>query len=227
MKGVVQMMAELDLLNGFAGKVISDCIDITINAIKKADKNRKAENQTMEARIYQVTIDVLNKFPYSKLKKEEKVYDVAENILKGFKNEIVYKEAVRPGLKIIVSQVTDDICNFFLENLCYEICRDENDDLYKEIALRQWIKMNENLKKDFGDNNRSHEETHNRLDYAIEGIDYIRENMNEQKSEKSQGLGKIPIENRAEEYACRWDKNVFLNNFKKRDRNKGVNIKLR
>ncbi|GFI15211.1 hypothetical protein IMSAG249_02328 [Lachnospiraceae bacterium] len=116
---------------------------------------------------------------------------------------------------------------FFLENLCYEICRDENDDLYKEIALRQWIKMNENLKKDFGDNNRSHEETHNRLDYAIEGIDYIRENMNEQKSEKSQGLGKIPIENRAEEYACRWDKNVFLNNFKKRDRNKGVNIKLK
>ncbi|GFI15212.1 hypothetical protein IMSAG249_02327 [Lachnospiraceae bacterium] len=107
------MMAELDLLNGFAGKVISDCIDITINAIKKADKNRKAENQTMEVRIYQVTIDVLNKFPYSKLKKEEKVYDAAENILKGFKNEIVYKEAVRPGLKIIVSQVTDDICNFF------------------------------------------------------------------------------------------------------------------
>ena len=29
------MMAELDILNGFVGKVISDCIDITRNAIKK------------------------------------------------------------------------------------------------------------------------------------------------------------------------------------------------
>ncbi len=33
------MMAELDILNGFVGKVISDCIDISISAIKKADKN--------------------------------------------------------------------------------------------------------------------------------------------------------------------------------------------
>ena len=45
------MMAELDILNGFAGKVISDCIDIAIDKIKRADKNRSSNNQTMETYI--------------------------------------------------------------------------------------------------------------------------------------------------------------------------------
>lgn len=42
------MMAELDILNGFAGKIIGDCIDISINTIKNADKNRKSYDRNIQ-----------------------------------------------------------------------------------------------------------------------------------------------------------------------------------
>ena len=40
-------------------------------------------------------------------------------------------------------------------------------------------------------------------------------------------LEEIPIKNRAGEYADKWDKNVFLNNFDEEDENPGTEIKLK
>lgn len=227
-KGVLQRMAGLDILNGFAGKVISDCIDIAIDKIKKADKNRKPKNQTMETRIYQVTIDALNEFPYNKYKKEEKVYDAAESILKELKRgNRDYQEAVKLGLKMLVSQVTDDICKDFLKTLCYEICMDENDVLYKEIALIQQEQLNENVNEGFKDNNQNHKKTQEKLDEIQKGINGLKERQDVGGDYEPENANKIPIINRADEYAQKWDKNVFLNDFRKRDKKKGKNIKLR
>lgn len=227
-KGVLHRMAGLDIPNGFAGKVISDCIDIAIDKIKKADKNRKSKNQTIETRIYQVTIDALNEFPYNKYKKEEKVYDAAESILKELKRgNRDYQEAIKSGLKMLVSQVTDDICKDFLKTLCYEICKDENDVLYKGIALIQQEQLNENVNEGFKDNNRSHEETHKKLDEIQEDINGLKERQSMTRNYEPENANRIPIINRAEEYAKKWNKNVFLNDFNVEDQNAGVNIKLK
>ncbi|MDE7330924.1 MAG: pentapeptide repeat-containing protein [Lachnospiraceae bacterium] len=223
------MMAELDILNGFAGKVISDCIDIAIDKIKKADKNRKDENQTIETRIYQVTIDALNKFPYNKYKKEEKVYDAAESILKELKRgNRIYKEAVRAGLNMLSSEVTEDICKDFLELLCYEICRKENRDLaighiiHQGEKISEWQQqMDRHLQEGLKESRQNEKEI---LD-AARDIKCSLEGMNEGKSCKT--VYESPVVNRAEEYAQKWNRNVFLNDFNKRDKDAGINIKLK
>lgn len=227
MRGVVQMMAELDILNGFVGKIISDCIDISINKIRKADKNRKSKNQTMETRIYQVTVDALNVFPYNKYKKDEKVYDAVESILNELKRgNGDYKESVRLGLNMLSAEITGDICEDFLELLCYEICKEENRDLAIGYIIRQEERisaqqqqMDRYMQEGFEENNQNHEETHRKLDYLIE-------KRNGKEIQGVKYLIKSPVVNRADEYAQRWDKNVFLNNFNEEDENSGINIKL-
>ena len=60
----------------------------------------------------------------------------------------------------------------------------------------------------------------------MEDVDHIKENMDGLEYRRGGNSGEIPIRNRADEYAQRWNKNVFLNNFNKRDKNAGVNIML-
>lgn len=214
------MTAELDILNGFVSKVISDCIDISINAIRKADKNRQSKNQTMETRIYQVTVDALNVFPYNKYKKDEKVYDAVESILKGLKKgNGDYKESVRLGLSMLSSEITGDICEDFLKILQQKICMDQNDILCKEILMTVGVKTFKAVHHGFDVSNKNDEETHRKLDYLIK-------KGNEREIRDVKSSVKKPIENRAGEYDQRWNKNVFLNDFSKRDKNAGVNITL-
>lgn len=214
------MMTELDLLNGFAGKVIGDCIDLSVRAIQKADENRKSENQTMETRIYQVTVDVLNQFPYNQYKNKEKVYDAAECMLKQLKKgSSTYSESVRAGLNMISSEVTGDICEIFLKLLCYEICKEENRDLAAGHIIHQQRQMNQSVQEGFDQNRQDHEVTHRKLDDLIK-------RQNERETDDAKVSAKSPITDRADEYARRWDRNVFLNNYNEEDENAGVNIKL-
>lgn len=217
------MMAELDILNGFAGKVISDCIDISINAIKKADKNRKAKNQTVETRIYQVIVDSLNYFTYNKYKENDKLYYASESIFKGLKSGKSNAEAIKSGLKMLISDVNNDTCQDFLRTVCREICRDENNDLYKEIVMVRQEQGLEDLKKITQNQNDSF----GMLGDIKEDTQYIRESLSKKETHKLEYCDEVPIENRAEEYVKKWDKNVFLNDFYKRDKDAGVNIKLK
>lgn len=222
------MMAELDILNGFVGKVISDCIDISISAIKKADKNRKSKNQTMETRIYQVTIDALNVFPYNKYKKEEKVYDAAESILKELKGgNGNCKESVRVGLNMLSSDITEDVCEDFLELLCYEICKEENQDLaighiifQGEKISEQQQQMDRHMQEGFRESCQNEKE-------ILEGVSDIKENLNREKNYKTEKNNEKPVENKARYYADKWNRNVFLNDFDEEDENNGINIKLK
>ena len=213
------MMAELDILNGFAGKVISDCIDIAVNAIKRADKNRKDENQTIETRIYQVTVDSLNYFTYNNYKGNDKLYYASESILKGLKCGKSSAEAVKSGLKMLVSDVNDDICQDFLGTVYREICRDENNDLYKEIVMVRQEQEIKYIHEGFGKSEQNGEKILGKLDYIIEKID-------EKKCDGTELHDEICIVSRADEYAEKWHKNVFLNDFNEEDDNAGANIKL-
>lgn len=223
-------MAEEMIIGGFVSKIVSDIVDIPENpikdAIRNADKKRKEKNQSIETRIYQVTIDAIKEFTKREYRGQDVLYDAAESIIRGFKNGNNNAEAVRVGLKMLVSQVTSETCEDFLTILQHEICMDENDILYKEISMIQRRQTFETMREGFDVSNKNDEETHRKLDYAIEGINIIDKKIDAIENNEAKHC-KIPIKNRAEEYADKWDKNVFLNDFNKRDKNAGINIKLK
>lgn len=209
------------IISGFVSKVVSDCVDVLKEKIKDADRNRKANEQNMETRIYQVTVDALNNFLNDKYKGQDTLYDAAESILNGLKNNKEDKiDAVRAGLKMLGLQVMGTTCEGFLLSLCYEICKKENRDLAIEVIILQQELINGYIQEEFRKSNLNNEEINRKLDYLI------KELINK-KVYEDQNNSKNPIINRAEEYAQKWDKNVFLNNFNERDENAGVNIKLR
>ena len=214
------------IISSFVSKVISDCGDILKSKIRDAVENRKFKEQTMETRIYQVIIDVLNGFSYNNYKKEEKVYDAAELILKRFKSGMDdYKEAVRAGLKVVVPQVTGSICEEFLGELCLEICREENRDLAVGCIIHQGDQLLDQQKqtdqciREGFERSRQHEmEINRKLDELLTEIIGMKEQETEAEKEF--------VINRADEYAQKWEENVFLNNFNEEDEYKGTEIKL-
>lgn len=124
------------VISGFISKVINNCVDSSPLNIKKSDKNRKAKSQTIQTRIYQVIIDAINELTNNRYKEQDKLYDSAEIIINGFKNENVNRiESVRVGLKVFDWYVDSGICETFIEKLYYEISKEKNFDLYKEILL--------------------------------------------------------------------------------------------
>lgn len=219
------------IMSGFVSKVINEIVDIPgnpiKNAIKKADKDRKAKNQNIETRIYQVIIDAIKEFTKGIFKSEDTLYDAAEMIINAFRAKKENIEAVKAGLKMLESPISDDRCADFLRILCDEICRDENDILYKEIDLFQNEQTLREIRKGFGENTHNQGMALEILDDVREDTKYIRETLDNNKVNKAEYHSEIPVQNRAEEYASKWDKNVFLNDFNKRDKNAGVNVKLK
>lgn len=216
------MLITLDMvISGFVSKVVNDCVDVLKDKIKKADKNRKAYEQNIETRIYQVTIDALNVFTSNNFKNQDKLFDSAESILRGFKRSIDNNiDAVRAGLKMLVQQVTVDTCEDFLGTLCHEICKKENRDLAIEVIILQQEQTNGYIQEGFRRSYQNYEEINQKLDILIKEL--INKRVYEERNNSENR-----IENRAEEYAQKWDKNVFLNDFSERDENAGTNIKLR
>lgn len=210
----------------FVSKVVSDGVDVLKSAIKDADLDRKSYNQNLQTRLYQLMIDVLNRFTYNKYEKQDKLYDAAESILKGYISTKDNNNAVKLGLKMLVSDVNNDTCQEFLETLCGEISRDDNSDLYKEIDMLWKRRESEYIHGEFEKIDQNDREMLGELNDLKEVLDFIKGNMNSQSGNKAEHY-EVPVENRADEYAKKWDKNVFLNDFNKRDKNAGVNIKLR
>ncbi len=218
------------IISGFVSKIVSDIVDIPENPIKKsvkdADKKRRDKNQSIETRIYQVTIDAIKAFTKREYKGQDVLYDAAESIIIGFKNSNNSVETVRSGLKMLGLQVTSETCEEFLKTLHHVICIDKNDILYKQIILIQGEQTFETVREGFDESNKNDEKTHKKLDYVIEGIDNINEKIDGIENNKVREYGML-IKNGADEYAKKWDENVFLNNFNEEDENAGINIKLR
>ena len=223
------------IISGFVSKGVNNLVDFGWKKIKDAYNMRKAHEQNIETRIYQVTVDAINAFTFNTYKNQDLLFVAAEIIFSGFKSKKEPIEAVKTGLNILESQITNDRCQEFLDNLCDEICKDKNDILYKAIVLMQneeildnvheGFKRSEQNQKDIKDDihegfersEQNHQEAQRKLDYLVEKADNKETNF----------YSETCVENRAEEYAKKWDKNVFLNDFNKRDKNAGVNVKLK
>lgn len=225
-KLVLVQKAISKVFGDFVAKAVSDGVDALKDAIRDADLDRKSYNQNMQTRLYQLTVDALNRFTYNKYEKQDKLYAAAESILKGYISTKDDIDAVKLGLKMLVSDVNSDTCQDFLEILCGEICRDDNSDLYKEFDMLWKRQESEHFRGEFAKVNQNDREILEQLNDLKEVLDFIKRNMNRQ--EDKLGHNGIPIVNRADEYAKKWDKNVFLNDFNKRDENAKdkVNIKL-
>ncbi len=215
------------IMSGFVSKVINEIVDIPgnpiKNAIKKADKDRKAKNQNIETRIYQVIIDAIKEFTKGTYKSEDILYDATEMIINGFISKKENIEAVKTGLKMLELQITDNKCEDFLGTLCDEICKDENDILYKEIVLMQHQQTLREIHKGFEENTRNQGTALEILEDVRGDTKFIRERFDNNVEHCSE----LQIRNRADEYAEKWYKNVFLNNFSERDENAGINVKLK
>lgn len=226
MKEIVLVQKAVSKVFGdFVAKAVSDSVDVLKSAIKDADLDRKSYNQNLQTRLYQLIVDALNRFTYNKYEKQDKLYDAAESIIKGYIRTNDNVDAVKVGLKILVSDVNNDTCQEFLETVCGEICRDDNSDLYKKIDILWKRRESEYFRGEFAKIDQNDREMLEHLNDLKDVLGFIKRNMNRQEEHKA-AYYEIFVKNRAGEYADKWNKNVFLNNFNKRDKNAGVNIKL-
>lgn len=189
------------IVSAFISKIISDKIDFSKMAIKKSIKNYREDKYNIQAQIYQVIINALNKMQENIYKEEQdKIYDDAEKILKFWYER--YSNMEEKYENNISNITVGQEYNKFIEVLCYEIQKE--DSLYKTINLiiqEKQISGIELIKKD--------------LDILTQVV------MEENK------LNSKLIKNRTSEYADKWFENMFLNDFEQRDESAGKNIKLK
>lgn len=215
------------VFGAFVSKVVNDSENVLKSAIKDADLNRKSYNQNLQTQMYNVIVDALNVYTYNKYKKQDKLYDAAESILIGFMSSKDDADVIKSGLEILTSGVDDDACKRFFEILCFEICKDENDDLYKEIDIFWKKQEGEYAYRESEKKYQNDREVLEKLNDLKECIDYIKEKVDDEKNYVVRYNNELNIINRAEEYADKWNENVFLNDFDERDENTGVNVKLK
>ena len=209
------MLPEGSVIGGFISKVINDVIDVSKHKIKEADKNRKSKSQNIQTRIYQVIIDAINELTNSRYKGQDELYDTAEILLNEFKsgnnNRI---EGIRNSLRNLNPLIDNGTCERFIEVLRCEIEKEENFDLYKEILL---VLLEDATKY----NQSEHQQIKLQLEQINEKLD-----RNEKNRENQNISIHKKIKSRTQEYADKWNDNMFLNNFDKRDQRAGTNIKL-
>ena len=109
------------VIGEFISKVSDSAFDISKVKIKQAVENRKNKHQSPESQMYNIVVDVLNKITYGEYENDQdKIYDAAEKILKGFKSGIGNnKDNDRKSIKIGLS----DICESVDENKCADFMK--------------------------------------------------------------------------------------------------------
>lgn len=214
------MIPEGAIVSGFISKVINDLVDVSKDKIKKADSDRKTENQSFETRVYQVIIDAINEFTYNQYKNQDLLYDAAEKMLNGFKNgEKNNIVAVKFGLSGFITNVDDIECERFIRVLCHEISKENNFDVYKEIVL-----MNQGQEIEF--NHDILQRMDKKIDHLSEDITEKNKNVKGNDNLQNSSI-KQKVKSRTQEYLDKWNANMFLNDFSEWDENAGVNVKLK
>lgn len=188
-------------------KVIDYCVDTSCIKIKEA--NKKAKEYNLQTRIYQMIIDAINKLTNDEYKNKDVLFNTAENLLNNFNRENDRTEAIRKGLSGLTFFASNDQCEDFKEALYGEICKEKNFDIYKVILLTLLEKEKE----------YNYVELQQIKELLGKINDYFNKNENKKNHQE--------LISRTQEYADKWNDNMFLNNFDKRDENPGVNIKLR
>lgn len=187
------------IVNAFISKLVSDCVDISSDRIKRADKNRENKNQNMQTRLYQIIIDVLNKITDNQYKYQDKIYDAAEIVLIEIKKHTYWFDIAKCGLEILEPYVTNNKCLNFKEILYREISREDNFDLYKEILLHKLDGMTESNCNEF----RIIRIELNRVIKLLESKVIINEGKDISKN-------KAFCNNKKRDYVKKWNDRLFL-----------------
>lgn len=214
------VIIDAEIISLFKGEVISKCVDVSWMKIKEAVKHSKNKNQNIESQIYNVVVNVLNQITYNKFENnQDKIYQAAENILMGYKDERCDNiEAVRSGLQILDESVTRDKYMKFNTVLNKEISRSDYEELYRQIRILQQdgeSSKTSRIEKKIDKVQQSADEINRRLDAFQEnnmGINNVQDNE--------------PVKSRTHEYFDKWNANMFLNDFDEWDEKAGVNVKL-
>lgn len=204
--------------SGCISKVINDSKDCSWAKIKKVinDKN----NSNLSTKIYRVIENTLNTATNKKFKGTDALYEAIERIFTEFRNNGSTIESVKSGFEVLNSNVSIERCQNFLEKFYEGVCQDDN--LYKVISLilqEKEIQINQEKFKQLNETvERGYTELNRKSDKEI-STNNKKRNVNSLQNKKS-------IKSRTHEYADKWNDNMFLNNFDKRDENAGVNVKL-
>lgn len=196
---MIMTFIEEAVIGEFISKVSDSAFDISKVKIKQAVENRKNKHQSPESQMYNIVVDVLNKITYGEYENDQdKIYDAAEKILKGFKSGIGNSEDdIKLGLNDICENVDENKCTDFMKLIYRELSKENYSELYREIRL---------LQKEEEGNKTSRIER--KLDVAIQKIDYIRNNgenvtITQNQEEKFQN-------NKKDKYLKIWNSRLFL-----------------
>ncbi len=201
------------IFSGFVSKAVNNCVDVSWNKIKDAVRNRKVKYQNLESQIYCIIVDVLNKITYFQFENnQDNIYDAAEVLLKSFHgNDGDRLSNIKSGLQVLQLDTDKNECLKFKMLIYEELGKNDYSELYRAILLFQLEQKNQ---YDY----IVYEQLNRKLDELLA--------INQKKdSFKNKYLKKNPI-SRTQEYADKWEANMFLNDFDKRDENSGVNVKL-
>lgn len=190
------------IFSGFVSKAVNDTVDFSGNKIKKAIEDRN--NQNFSTRIYRVIENVLNVATYNKYKKTDILYDAVESVFRSFKRSGNNLEAVRSGLSMLITNVSDDLCEYFIDQFYDEICKD--DYLCKKVNLiLQERGINYN-KEEFHELNKkienNHAELSNKMDVMAETL-YGNMPVKHIEDEKFHN-------NKKQDYIKIWNSRLFL-----------------
>lgn len=204
------------IFSGFVSKIVNNSVDSSWSKIKKVVQDKNTDHQNIECQIYNIIVNVLNQMSYNKNEDNgDKIYQAAESILLGYKNvkrdDI---EIVRSGLHILGTDVDNDIYKEFKNKVYEEIGKKENIELY-HIVLLWLLEQKNNYDK------LVIEQLNQKLNAVLKIL-----GIEESEPSLQQRDIRFKINSRSKEYADKWNQNMFLNDFDKRDKNAGINVKL-
>ncbi len=203
------------IFSGFVSKTVNDIVDISKDKIRKAVKNKNTKHQNMESQIYNVIVDVLNKIVNNQYESEQdKIYDAAEVLLKSFKeNPADELRNIRACLCIFHLNVDENWCWEFKALLYEELGKNEYGELFRAILLLLLDQKNQ-------------------YDHAVykllnKKLDDVILILNCQNNIDENNTKQRKANSRTQEYADKWNENMFLNDFDEWDEKAGVNVKLK
>ncbi|MCX4328437.1 MAG: pentapeptide repeat-containing protein [Lachnospiraceae bacterium] len=202
------------VISGFVSKAVNNCVDVSWHKIKKAAENKKTKNKNLESQIYNVTVDVLNSIADNQFKSnQDNIYNSAEVLLKSFKNSEENELGhIKSCLQTLCSNVDEDKCIQFKILLYETLGKNEYCELFRTILL---LLREQNKQYD-----------HNIHQQIIKKLDEIILVLNKKKDNENSN-SQFKVKSRTQEYADKWNANMFLNDFNKRDENAGINVSLK
>ena len=189
------------IFSGFVSKVVNDIVDVSKDKIKKAVKSKNTKYQSVESQIYNVIVDVLNKITGNRYKNEQdNIYDVAEALFKSLKensrDELGY---IKSCLQVLGLNSDQDGCLRFKVSLYEELGKNEYGELFRAILMLQLEHKNQY-------DHVVYEQLNQKLDEVI--IILNRKDGGDERDNERQ-----KVKSRTQEYADKWNENMFLNNF--------------